>query len=85
MFRLRAKYHFFLYHSSDKSYGLSTGFYSACPHIQYFVYNVYFPWKSPKILNTCEVISAPDVSKIKICMLYCVEFCTSSEQTICSV
>ena len=31
----------------------------------------------PKILNTCEVFSAPEVSKINICMLYCVDFCTS--------
>lgn len=41
------------------------------------VYNIYFPWKSPKILNTCEVFSAPEVSKINICMLYCVDFCAS--------
>jgi len=84
-FCLRAKYHLFLYHSSDKRYGLSAGFYFAYTHMQYFTYNVYFPWKSPKILNIREVFSAPEVPKINICMLYCVEFCTSSEQTICYV
>lgn len=82
MFSLQVKYLFSCITAQTKLWPI--GFPLLCLNA-HTVLHVYFPWKSPKFLNTCKVFSAPEVSKINIWKLYYVGFFTPWAQIICYV